>query len=88
MSYTVYTSPIPRASFDNPGYAGRIAYIKTTDDYSISAEAQQAIVDSTGANWTVREIPTGHAPFLSRPAELAEIIFALIKPWEEDCYGS
>ena len=47
------------------------AYIVTENDASLPVEVQEEMAARTD---TVRRIPTGHAPFLARPAELAALL--------------
>jgi pimeloyl-ACP methyl ester carboxylesterase len=46
------------------------AYIITENDASLPVEMQEKMAARTS---TVRRIPTGHALFLARPAELAAL---------------
>jgi len=47
------------------------AYIVTENDASLPVEVQEEMAARTD---TVRRIPTGHAPFLARSAELAALL--------------
>jgi pimeloyl-ACP methyl ester carboxylesterase len=46
------------------------------DDPILLAESQRAIAERIGA--TVHTLPGDHSPFLSRPAELAAILTAIV----------
>ncbi|MEU8238853.1 alpha/beta hydrolase [Actinoplanes missouriensis] len=50
-------------------------YIVTTNDASLPVELQEKMATRAG---TVRRIPTSHSPFLSRPAELAALLDAIV----------
>ena len=52
---------------------GRRLYVRLTDDRSLSQDLQSQMIETLGQP-EVRELPTGHLPMLSRPAELARII--------------
>jgi pimeloyl-ACP methyl ester carboxylesterase len=47
------------------------AYIITEKDAAVPVELQEKMAARAG---TVRRIPTGHSPFLARPAELAALL--------------
>ncbi|MBO2440449.1 alpha/beta fold hydrolase [Actinomadura nitritigenes] len=67
-----------------PARWGRIprTYISCTDDRALPLAAQRRFIgeadEHTPENPTdVRELPTGHSPFVSQPARLAEILLKL-----------
>jgi pimeloyl-ACP methyl ester carboxylesterase len=58
---------------------GRVprAYIETTDDQAVSLETQRRMVANTPCA-QVRSLATGHSPFFSAPAALADALVSLI----------
>ena len=64
----LYTDPVRYDSLPD-----RRLYVRLTDDRSLSHELQGQMIETLGQP-EVRELPTGHLPMLSRPAELARII--------------
>ncbi len=62
-----------------PERFGRVpkAYIQTARDQVVSPSLQARMIAATPVN-TVVTIDTGHAPFLTRPAELAARLLALV----------
>ena len=62
---TSFTSPIPRATWDNNAYKGRIAYIRATKDATFPLQMQQTMIDGTGVEWIVKDIESAHSPQLS-----------------------
>ncbi|KAF4621943.1 hypothetical protein G7Y89_g14403 [Cudoniella acicularis] len=63
-------------------FKGRRAYIKCMADIAVPPVAQQAMLDSTGVEWIVREIEAAHSPFASKPEELARLIVGLRDEFE------
>lgn len=54
------------------------SYILCRDDLAVGADwARRAARDRLGA--TAEELPGGHSPFLSRPADLAEVLDRLVR---------
>ena len=51
----------------------RRCYLRLTDDRSLSQHLQSQMIETLGAT-QVHELPCGHLPMLSRPAELAGIL--------------
>lgn len=81
---TSYQSPIPRASWDSEEYEDRLVYIRTVNDTGLPLFAQQAMIDSTtGVEWIVKDIESGHSPHLSKPEQFSEMLLALAKVFEE-----
>ncbi len=73
--------PLPRLFLDKVPWDDRIAigrtYVKLTDDQSdVTPALQDRMAARLGAD--VIEIPAGHLPMLSRPAELAQALNASI----------
>ena len=69
-----------RAALSTPGgppawadtyYDGRRSYFQTLNDNSIPSIAQQAFLDSTGVDWSVKRFASSHSPFLSHPDVLS-----------------
>lgn len=60
-------------------YTGCMAYVRCTKDATVIPEMQDLLVKRSGGKWTIVTLDTGHSPFLSRPAEMAETIVSLAK---------
>ena len=60
-------------------YTGCMAYVHCTRDATVIPEMQDLMVRMSGGKWTIVTMNTGHSPFLSRPAEMAETIVSLAK---------
>jgi pimeloyl-ACP methyl ester carboxylesterase len=58
---------------------GRVprAYIETTNDAAVSIETQRRVLAASPCR-EVRSLPTGHSPFFSAPAALADALESLI----------
>ncbi|KAL8765573.1 MAG: hypothetical protein Q9209_007404 [Squamulea sp. 1 TL-2023] len=64
-------TPCGLPAWSNPYYNGRRAYVRCTFDNAIPLAAQNAMLQNSRVPWEVQDSATGHAPFLSRPRELA-----------------
>lgn len=53
-----------------------IAYIRTLADQTVSTALQTMMIDRAGVEW-VRDLDTGHAPYLTQPAALAAMLIDL-----------
>jgi hypothetical protein len=80
---TSFTSPVPRATYDNDAYKGRNAYIRTTKDACFPVEVQQMMIDGTGAEWIVKDIESAHSAQLSQPEKLKDILVDLAQVFEK-----
>lgn len=80
---TSFTSPCPRASWDNEVYRGRVAFIRTMQDACIPAQVQQMMLDGTGVQWIVKDIESGHSAQVSIPEELTRVLVELAEVFEK-----
>lgn len=55
-------------------YDSRRVYLHTLNDQALPPFAQDAFVADSGVEWKVQKLDTSHSPFLSEPAQLAEVI--------------
>jgi hypothetical protein len=76
---TSFTSPCPRATWDDDEYKGRVAFIRTTNDASLPLHIQQMMIDGTGVEWIVKDIESSHSPQISQPENLANMLLGLAK---------
>lgn len=82
VSFTTFTSPVPRPSLLEPGYHGRLAYIKTTVDAALPIVAQDIFIQGSGAKMIIRDIEGPHCVQLSHTRKLRDIIVGLAKDFE------
>jgi hypothetical protein len=64
-------------------FDGRRAYLRTADDQCIPAFVQDMWLEKSGKEWDVVDLKASHCPFISRPAEVAEICMPLFKKWAQ-----
>lgn len=69
-----FHTPIPKTSWANEEYKGRVACIRTTKDQAIPIEAQQEMLEESGVEWIVRDVESGHSPQMSAAEELVGIV--------------
>lgn len=79
---TSFTSALPRATWDDNAYKGRIAFIRTLKDAAVPLPMQQQMIEGTGAGWIVKDIDSGHSPQLSQPEKLTGMLVELAKEFE------
>lgn len=75
----------PQGWEDDPGYVGRLGYIRCTGDTCIPVKEQDGMVGRAGGKgvWVVRTIEgSGHSPFLSRPEEVAAVVDEIVGEFE------
>jgi len=80
ISVTDKSGPV---GYQDTGYAGRLAYIRTEDDKAIPVAGQDAMMQGSGVNFTVEKYETGHSPFLSHPDMLADTLDKLAQSFVE-----
>jgi hypothetical protein len=82
MSQAALSTPAGPPGWADPGFNGRLAYIRTANDNTIPAVAQDGMMAASGVTWDVHQFDTGHSPFLSRPEQLSKTIITLAGRWE------
>ena len=80
-SLKTWMEPLAAAGYMDPAYRGRVAYVKTTKDNAILPEFQDKMMEESGVEWLVREMETGHSPFIVEPKVLAEILVEFAETW-------
>ena len=77
LNYWLDISPALATNWETSKYKGRMAYIRCTQDAVIAIQDQDLMLKKSRGEWIVRSIAAGHSPFLSCPAELANIVVSL-----------
>ncbi|TVY90584.1 hypothetical protein LAWI1_G007608 [Lachnellula willkommii] len=81
MSTTAVSTNASAPGWANPGYQGRLAYVRTALDNAIAPTAQDRLIKNSGVTWDVHAYNTSHSPFLSHPQALVQTIDTLAKRW-------
>jgi hypothetical protein len=81
MSHSALTTPAGPPGWADPGFSGRLAYIRTSKDNAIPDFAQDGMMAGSGVTWDVHRFDTGHSPFLSQPDALSKTILGLAEAW-------
>ncbi|GIZ45534.1 hypothetical protein CKM354_000869600 [Cercospora kikuchii] len=80
--YLCFATPMPAQSWSEKGYTGRLAYIRTSEDRINPAFAQDMWIQGTGVEWDVLNMEASHAPYISKPKELAQHIVSFAQKFE------
>ena len=83
MPFLAFESPSPPSAWAEPAYAGKLAYLKCTQDVAIPPFVQEHFMEKSEAKWITRNIDSSHSPFASRPHEVAKILV----DWAETFQG-
>ena len=74
QSQNALSSPSPPSAWGDTAYDRRRGYIRSLRDHCIPTIAQEMMVKYSGIEWALKEIDSGHVPFLSRTDELISIV--------------
>lgn len=66
--------PTAEVYLANPSFEGCRGYIFCKHDRVISPALQREMLDTCGMAWDVKEMDTGHSPFLATPDALADVV--------------
>ena len=80
-SLKAWMEPLTAVGYADPSYQGRVAYVRTTKDYAFLPEVQTKMMAESGVEWIVREMETGHSPFVVEPERLASIMVEVAEGW-------
>ena len=69
-----FESPAPPAAWAEPDFAGRIAFLRCTQDQALPIFLQDMFTAKSGVKWSIREIDTSHSAFASKPDETINIL--------------
>lgn len=64
----------PAPAWADPAFAGRIAFLKCSEDAALPPFLQDLFINKSGVEWLVSEVKAGHSPWASMPEEVARII--------------
>lgn len=78
-AYAAFETKSTAPAWADPGFDGRRAYVRTSDDRCNPAFVQDLWRERTGVHCDVAELETGHMPFVSQPKELAVEIVKFIE---------
>lgn len=74
-----FKSPASAPAWAEPGFEGRLAYLVCTEDKAIPKFGQEAMMQGTGKDWSVREMVGSHnSPFLKKVEEAAGAVDAFV----------
>ena len=77
-------SPCFATDWAASAYKGRMAYIRCAQDAQMPVDFQDMSLKQSGGQWIAHTMEAGHSPFLSRPAELAQVIAGFAKDFASD----
>ena len=82
QSLATMMTPVDSVDYGNKVWNGRRAYIRCDQDRTVLPKFQDMFMQFSGATWNVKNIDSGHSPFLSKPQELAGIVDSIIEGFE------
>ncbi|PWY73011.1 alpha/beta-hydrolase [Aspergillus heteromorphus CBS 117.55] len=74
-----FTTPCPPTAWNDAAFDHRRGYIMTRQDRALPYIGQDMMLKLSGVEWVLREMETGHSPFLSNPEELVDHILSIIR---------
>lgn len=72
QSKVALSSPSPVPAWAEEYYNGRRTYFLARKDNAVQPVFQEKMLEKSGVEWNVRELETGHSPFLSRTQQLVD----------------
>ena len=74
-----FSSPAPASAWAQPAFQGKLAFVKCLKDNALPPFLQDMFVERSGVKWAIKEVDTGHSPWVSKPKETAEIMVDLVE---------
>ncbi|KAF2798693.1 prolyl aminopeptidase-like protein [Melanomma pulvis-pyrius CBS 109.77] len=78
-----FETPSGPPAWAEPEFNGRRTYLKTINDQCNPLFLQDMWLQKSAVEWETVDIQTSHCPFISRPAEVADICVGIFKRWAE-----
>ena len=70
-----FKSPAPPPAWTDGRFQGRLAFLICAEDQAVPKFGQEAMIQGTGMDWTVREITGSHtSPFLKKEQEAVRMV--------------
>lgn len=79
-----FESPAPPAAWAEPAYAGKLGFLRCTQDAALPTFVQDLFVQRSGVEWIVKDIEASHSAFLSKPEEVVMLVEELSRTFEDD----
>ena len=73
-----FESPASSPAWKEPNFAGKIAFLRCTQDQALPTFVQDMFIQRSGVDWIVKDLEASHSPFLSKPKEVVEILKDLL----------
>ena len=70
----VFNSPVPPAAWAESEFAGKLAFLRCTQDQAMPVVMQDMLVQRSGVDWMVKDIEASHSSWASRPEEVVKIL--------------
>ena len=74
-----FDSPAPPSALTDPGYEGKLAFVRCLKDQALPVFVQDMFIEKSGLEWRVVDVDAGHSPYFSRPNELLETLIGFAK---------
>lgn len=66
--------PSPDNHLADASFDGARGYIFCKQDRALKPVLQREMINTSELSWIVKEMDTGHSPFLAKPAALADVV--------------
>ena len=76
-----FDSKVPPQAWAEEAFKGRIGYILCTNDQAIPTFVQSLFMEKSGVEWDVKELASGHSPFLNKTKEVVNMVEAWTNKW-------
>lgn len=73
-AYHAFETPATAPCWLDPGFQDRRVYVRTELDSCNPAFLQDMWIEKSGVQWEVVPLATSHAPFVSQPQAVADIV--------------
>ena len=74
-----FESPAPPAAWAEPAYAGKLAFLRCTQDAALPTFLQDLFIQRSGVEWTVKDIEASHSAYASKTEEVVKLVEELAR---------
>lgn len=73
-----FESPAPSQAWTETAYDGKRAFLRCTQDHALPTVVQDMFVQRSGVTWEVKDVDSGHEPYISHLREVCEAVIGYV----------
>ena len=76
-----FITPVLPPLWSDPALKNRRVWLISTLDVIFPATVQRSLAAASGVDWSFEEVEAGHCAFITKPQDVAKVIFGAARRW-------